>query len=273
MNQTILKIKDLNFSYSYNKQWTKIVDDINIEIKKGSIIGIAGKSGCGKTTLAKILVNYFNLSTDIENKDYKLNGSVSYKHNKDWINVNSNIYNSLNPPPIQMVFQDPRTSLNMKMSLKEQLEESIKLNKNIKSNEIYSYMDSIANKYKIKDQLDSNSNPEELSGGQRRRFGLAKIVCCNPKIIIADEPVSSLDVSIKQEIMKVLFDLKKDDTTILVISHDISLLKNNADYIYIMDDKKIVEKWQPNKRPKSKSTLKLIEDSDFLNKHLNNLIK
>ena len=276
MKNEILSIKNLSFYYNNissdlnNKSWIKIFKDISIDINKGNVIGIAGKSGCGKTTLAKSIVNYHKLSgLYINNKDYKINGSITYNGN---IDILSNKYKSINPPPIQMVFQDPRTSLNMKMSLYSQLKESFKLNfknRNLSNNEIDNEINNIAIKFKIQDNL--YSTPEQLSGGQRRRFGLAKIVSCNPKVIIADEPVSSLDVSIKRDIMNVLFDLKKQGITIVIISHDISLLKNNSDYIYIMENGSIVEKWNTTSKPLASETKKLNNDSSFVNEFITGL--
>ena len=276
MENEILSIKNLSFYYNNNsndlnnKSWIKIFKDISIDINKGNVIGIAGKSGCGKTTLAKSIVNYHKLSgLYTNNKDYKINGSITYNGN---IDILSNKYKSFNPPPIQMVFQDPRTSLNMKMSLDSQLKESFKLNfknKNLSNKEIENEINRISVKFKIQDNL--HSTPEQLSGGQRRRFGLAKVLSCNPKVIIADEPVSSLDVSIKRDIMNVLFDLKKQGITIVIISHDISLLKNNSDYIYIMENGSIVEKWNTTSKPLASETKKLNNDSSFVNEFITGL--
>ena len=269
MKKSILKLKNLSFDYkslntSSSNYWVNIFDDVNIDIKEGSIIGIAGKSGCGKTTLGKAIVNYHHLFGSYKvNKDYRLNGDIIYNGN---LYVNKDDYKKINPPPIQMVFQDPRTSLNMKMSLYEQLKESFKLKFNYSKDELNQKINEIADDFKIKNHL--SSNPLNLSGGQRRRFGLAKIVSSNPRVIIADEPVASLDVSIKRDIMNVLFNLKKQKMTIVVISHDIALLQEKADYIYVFDNGKIVEKWNPKKKPKEKETLNLINDSNYVNEFI-----
>ena len=128
---------------------------------------------------------------------------------------------------------------------------------------------SLAKNFKIEEHL--KKTPHNLSGGQRRRFGLAKIISCEPKLIIADEPVASLDVSIKQDIMNILFSLKDLDITIIIISHDIALLKKNADFILVMDEGKLVEKWDPKKTPKHSATKALNQDSSYMNTFIEDL--
>jgi len=275
MSNNILDIKNLSFYYknldkSSKNCWVEIFNDVTMEIKKGSIIGIAGKSGCGKTTLGKAIVNYHTLSNAyIKGKDYKIVGDIIYNDNQKSINIINKEYRLINPPPTQMVFQDPRTALNMKMKLFDQLKEAIKLKFNLSKEEMKNKIYNIAKDFRIENQLDSL--PLNLSGGQRRRFGLAKIVSSNPKIIIADEPVASLDVSIKRDIMNVLFDLKKKNMTIIVISHDIALLQEKADFIFVFDKGQIVEKWNPKHLPKHPETKKLLDDSNFVNEFIKNV--
>ena len=279
MSNKILDIKNLSFRYKNpnNDEWKTVFENINFSINKGSVIGIAGESGCGKTTLAKAIVNYHILSGARKNKDYQIDGDVVfYKDSNPYSIFNKSYYKKFSPPPIQMVFQDPRTSLNMKMKLYDQLKESVKLNSNIPPHEVENEIMRISENYKIEDQVKRNATPENLSGGQRRRFGLAKIISSNPEIIIADEPVSSLDVSIKQEIMTELFKLAKGQgITIIIISHDIALLKR-TDVIYVMDNGKMVDPpWvEPSKNlPEEPKTIQLNNDSMYVNQFIKSLKK
>mgnify|MGYP001295216223 CR=1 FL=1 len=272
MSKNILSINNLSFYYKNNdpigKKWKKILSDINMEINEGEIVGLVGLSGCGKTTLGKLIVNYFELN-DV---DYKMDGSVNFMYDKNKINIPSSEYRDIDIPPIQMVFQDPRTSLNMRMSVYEQLKESVLL-RYTKEGSSISKLDSdiknLATKMKLSEK-HLKYTPSDMSGGQRRRFGLAKIMAMRPKLIIADEPVASLDVSIKEQIMDVIFDLNQiDNVTLVIISHDISLLMKRADKICVIHNGKLVEIWDPKLEPKHKATIDLVDDSQYVNRLLN----
>ena len=277
MNKTILEVKNLSFMYKKaDNTWKRVFENVNLSINEGDIIGIAGESGCGKTTLAKAIVNYHFLSGAMRNKDYKVDGDIIFYKDSIPYSIFDKAYYKFNPPPIQMVFQDPRTSLNMKMKLYDQLKESVELNPSIDKVDIKDEIRLQSRAFKIARQVEENATPEDLSGGQRRRFGLAKIVSSNPEIIIADEPVSSLDVSIKQDVMKQLLSLaenKDNPITIIIISHDIALLKK-TDIIYVMDNGKIVEPhWidPSNNLPKEPKTIKLNKDSLYVNQFIKNI--
>ena len=276
-NNNIIEISNLSFAYSKmdtghlsQDKNQNILKNISINIKRKSIVGIAGKSGCGKTTLGKIITNYFKYSSLNPQKS----GDIVYiNQSGKKFNIESNEFeNEFEISPIQMIFQEPKTSLNMKMNLKKQLCEAISLKNNkINERDMNELVQKLSSELYIEDLLDKK--PENISGGQRRRFGIAKILALEPDLILADEPVASLDVSIKHEILEVLYKLREKGITLIMISHDISLLKNYADTIFIMDDGEIVEEWNPKtaKGPSMEKARELVDDSNFVNQILNKL--
>ena len=276
-NNNIIEISNLSFAYSKmdtghlsQDKNQNILKNISINIKRKSIVGIAGKSGCGKTTLGKIITNYFKYSSLNPQKS----GDIVYiNQSGKKFNIESNEFeNEFEISPIQMIFQEPKTSLNMKMNLKKQLCEAISLKNNkINERDMNELVQKLSSELYIEDLLDKK--PENISGGQRRRFGIAKILALEPDLILADEPVASLDVSIKYEILEVLYKLRGKGITLIMISHDISLLENYADTIFIMDDGEIVEEWNPKtaKGPSMEKAQELVADSNFVNQILNKL--
>ena len=283
----ILDIKNYSMTFIGEKQ-KKVLTNINLSINKGEIIALVGDSGCGKTTLGRSIIDFFNINGDVHKKF----GEIIYYHKNEALSIFSNEYRrKFKVPPIQMIFQDPKTSLNLKMNIKKQLYESMSDKKNTFIRDIFvgvniddlEYLLSIADKFKLNEEILSKI-PKNISGGQRRRVGIAKIILALGrgkninKIIIADEPVASLDASIKLDVMKRLIELKNDGYTIIIISHDISLITRHADKICVMskldskgDSGVIVEELNPKLGldPITPEGIKLFEVSAKLNKFLN----
>jgi len=282
----ILDIKNYSMAFVAEKH-KKVLTNINISINKGEIIALVGDSGCGKTTLGRSIINFFNVNGDA----HKRVGEIIYYHKNEALSIFSNEYRRMfKVPPIQMIFQDPKTSLNLKMNIKKQLYESMSDKKNTFIRDILKginlddleYLLSVTDKFKLNQELLSKI-PRNISGGQRRRVGIAKIILALgrskniDKIIIADEPVASLDASIKLDVMKRLIDLRNEGYTIIIISHDISLITRHADRICVMskldsngDSGAIVEELTPKLglNPITPEAIKLFEVSTKLNKYL-----
>ena len=233
---SLLEINDLHVTYtsahkiSSQKEIIKAVNGVNLEINKGEILAIAGESGCGKSTLAKAIMKLIDT-----------NGGEIIFEDKNIINIRKredlkNFYKK-----IQMVFQNPYSTLNPKMKIGQILREPLEINTKYKKKEIEQIIEQ-----KLSDVgLDSSVlklYPHEFSGGQRQRIAIARALMLNPQIIIADEPVSALDVSIQAQIINLIKSLKENfNLTFLFISHDLSVIQYLSDRIAIMYLGEIVE--------------------------------
>ena len=213
MSKIVLKIENLiqyfrNYEFSQFVDFNPFVTHINFHINENEIFGIVGQSGSGKTTLGRCLIGLNTTMT----------GKIIYK-NQDLIPLNQDGNNPFRKE-IQMIFQNPRSALNMNMTTYELIREAVALiNKD--KNEI----EKITEKLIVQFELVNirNQYPYLLSGGERRRVGIARVLALSPKILIADEPVSMLDASIRTEVMNLMEDLqKKYNLTYIFITHDLA---------------------------------------------------
>jgi len=227
MTEKLLEIKNLEITYQSKKnifggtKTVHAVNGINLDINKGEILAIAGESGCGKSTLAKAVMGL----VPIQKGEISINGqNISETPNR-----RKDFYKH-----VQMIFQNPYASLNPKMKIGEILSEPLVINTKLKKDEI----NKIVLEKLRSTGLDENClslYPHEFSGGQRQRIAIARALILNPQVIIADEPVSALDVSIQAQIINLLKKLKQDlNLTILFISHDLGVIKYISDKIAIM---------------------------------------
>lgn len=259
----LLEIKNLNVTYQTKKgligktQTVHAVNNVSLDIQKGEILAIAGESGCGKSTLAKAIMKL----VQSDSGEILLNGEnvLNLKHNKDL----KKFYQK-----VQMIFQNPYSSLNPKMKIGEILKEPLIINTNLKKEEITKIVEEKIKKVGL-DKSALNLYPHEFSGGQRQRIAIARSLILNPEFIIADEPVSALDVSIQAQIINLLKQLKEDfNLTFLFISHDLSVIKYLSDRIAIMYLGEVVEIGRTEeifKNPKHPYTKALLSSVPELN--------
>lgn len=259
----LLEIKNLNVTYQTKKgligkiQTVHAVNNVSLDIQKGEILAIAGESGCGKSTLAKAIMKLVRSDSG----EILLNGEnvLNLKHNKDL----KKFYQK-----VQMIFQNPYSSLNPKMKIGEILKEPLIINTNLKKEEITKIVEEKIKKVGL-DKSALNLYPHEFSGGQRQRIAIARSLILNPEFIIADEPVSALDVSIQAQIINLLKQLKDDfNLTFLFISHDLSVIKYLSDRIAIMYLGEVVEVGRTEeifKNPKHPYTKALLSSVPELN--------
>lgn len=230
VDETLVKIENLFVEYNINKgvfnkkQTVHAVNGVSLYIKKGEILAIAGESGCGKSTLAKTIL--------------KLE-----KPKEGCIIFNSCKANNIKTfrEFAQMIFQNPYASLNPKMKIIDILKEPLEINTDYSRKKI---SDIVIEKIKLVglDKNCLNLYPHEFSGGQRQRIAIARALMLNPELILADEPVSALDVSIQAQVINLLKELKeKYNLTIILITHDMSVIRYLADRTAIMYLGEIVE--------------------------------
>lgn len=233
MAEKILEIKNLEVEYQSKKnvfggvKTVHAVNNVSLSADKGEILAIAGESGCGKSTLAKAIIKLVEIK---RGEVFVNNQNIIEKSN------NKDFYKS-----IQMIFQNPYASLNPKMKINQILREPLEINTKLSKEEINKIVLEKIHSVGL-DESCLNLYPHEFSGGQRQRIAIARALVLNPPIIIADEPVSALDVSIQAQIINLLKELKKNfNLTILFISHDLSVIKYISDKIAIMYLGEVIE--------------------------------
>ena len=229
MSDTLLRVEDLKIYYPVagsgfgKKEFVKAVDGVTFEVKKGEVFGIVGESGCGKSTLGRGVCKLENLTS----------GHV-YLDGEDITEYNDPRMRSIRKK-VQMVFQDPYASLNPRMSVFDIIAEPLLVH--------HLYQDKADLEKKVLDLLHrvglddyhANRYPHEFSGGQRQRIGIARALAVEPSLIIADEPVSALDVSIQAQVLNLLNELKHDlDLTYIFVAHDLSVVEYISDRVGVM---------------------------------------
>ncbi len=268
--ETILKVENLRQYFRNGKSDFKAVDGISFDIKKGEVFGLVGESGCGKTTTGRAIIKLYKITGG----NVYFNGervSAGLRDYKDEIDRYKEALKTASPEEaavfkaeiakqkrlmaeaakvnkahpsltdIQMIFQDPISSLNPRMTVREIISEGLVINgvkdKKLIDEKVYNILETVG---LVKEH--AGRYPHEFSGGQRQRIGIARAVVMNPELIIADEPISALDVSIQAQVINLLNDLrKKMGLTIMFIAHDLSVVKYFSDRIAVMYFGKIVE--------------------------------
>ena len=234
---------------SNEERYIKAVDDVSFSIYSGETFGLVGESGCGKSTVSRLIMRLISLD----------NGEIFF-NNKNFLNLSKKELRKQRKN-IQMVFQNPYESLNPRMTAGEIISAPF---------QIYKTLNKVEQVSKVKELLEIvglrkkyyERYPHEFSGGQRQRIGIARAIALNPKLVICDEAVSGLDVSVQAQILNLLNDLQKEfNFSYLFISHDLSVVKHMSDRIGVMHSGEIVELDEANEiyeNPKNSYTKKLL---------------
>ena len=266
MSNSILKIKNLNVQFPlfggiFQREVGNVhaVKNLTLDIKPGKTIGIVGESGSGKSTLGKAILNVLKLTAP----DVRISGEILLKEGNNYIDLLSLSKNELLQyrPQMQMIFQDPFSSLNPRMIVKDIIKEPLDIHTQLSNEEKIEKVNWLLEKVGLSKE-QSTRYPHEFSGGQRQRIGIARSLATEPKIIIADEPVSALDVSIQAQVINLMMDLQEEfNLTILFIAHDLSVVKHISTDIGVMYLGDLVEFGSVNdifKNPKHSYTKKLL---------------
>ena len=237
LSQDLVEIKNLkktfddNFFTESTKNSVMAVDDVSFKIKEGESFGLVGESGSGKSTIAKMIVNLYKPSSgDI----YFDNVCITkIKNNNEMMKFRKQI---------QMIFQDPYSSLNGRLKVKDIISEPIKLhNPSISSKDLDDYIFDLLESVELSQQ-SADRYPHEFSGGQRQRISIARALATQPRLLVCDEPTSALDVSIQAQILNLLKDLQEQlNLTILFISHDLPVVRQMCDRIAVLKNGKLCE--------------------------------
>lgn len=237
MDSKILEIKNLSLSFAENE----ILKKINFSVQKGKIIGIVGESGSGKSITALNIMGLLPESAKVSDESQILFNSSKGKI--DLMKISKEEHRKYRGNEIGMIFQEPMTSLNPSLRCGEQVEESIRLHLKLNTTEAKKRVIELFNKVLLPDpERIYRSYPHQLSGGQRQRVMIAMAISCEPKVLIADEPTTALDVTVQRAILNLIKDLQKESQmSCLFISHDLGVIAEICDEVIVMFRGEIVE--------------------------------
>ena len=251
----VIEIKDLSVSFTQNNELVRAVQKSNFFINEGECFSIVGESGSGKSVTAMSMMRLLK-----ESKNTLISGFIKFE-DENLLTLSEQKLTKIRGKGISMIFQEPMTSLNPLHTIKKQIGECL-FNLNKKEERIVELLREVGIE-NAEERLDHF--PHQLSGGQRQRVMIAMAIANNPKLLIADEPTTALDVTIQKQILDLLDSLrKKFQMSLLLITHDLSIVKKISDRVCVMKNGQIVEQGETKnlfKKPKHPYTLKLINSS------------
>ncbi len=264
-NKNVLQI--INFALNFPAGGNGVfgIQNLNISIPKGKTISIVGESGSGKTLTALSILK-LNPNTSVISDESQIIFS-----GRDILKIDKRELNAIRGNEISMIFQEPLSSLNPLHTVEKQISEALILHKIKKSQDIRGTVIDLMHKVRINEpEKKLTRYPHQLSGGERQRVMIAMALANNPKLLIADEPTTALDVTVQYEILKLLKTLQRElDLTILFITHDLSIVKNFTDYVYVMQNGCLVEEGSTDSifnEPRDAYTKRLVNARNLVGK-------
>ena len=231
--QNLLKIDNLCISINKND----IIKDVSIQINKGEMIGLVGESGCGKSLTALSIIKLID-----ENVMKVKSGEIQFL-GKNLLSKTEKELEKIRGKEISMIFQEPMTSLNPVFSIGDQINEVLFIHNNLRKKIATDKTIDLLSKVGIpRPEISYKKYPHQLSGGQRQRVMIAMALACSPKLLIADEPTTALDVIVQSQILNIINNLRRElNMSVLLITHDLGLVQDFCDRVYVMYDGKILE--------------------------------
>ena len=236
MEKMTLQVEHLSASFFTAKGEIKAVNDVSINVPRRSVVGIVGESGCGKSMTARSILRLLKYPG-------KVVGGRIMLMNKELTALSDAAMANVRGEEISMIFQEPMTSLNPVMKVGKQVQEAILLHRKISKKEAKAEVLRMFEQVGISEpEKRYNSYPHELSGGLRQRIMIAMAMICRPKLLIADEPTTALDVTVEAQILELMKSLRDTvDTSIILISHNLGVIAELCDYVYVMYAGQVME--------------------------------
>lgn len=231
----ILEIKNLRVDYQTDDALVHALNDVNLKMEKGKTLGLVGETGAGKTTLAKCIMGILPQRTG------RIRSGEIFYEDKDLLKTEEHEMRKIRGSEIAMIFQDPMTSLNPVMTVGEQIAEAVENHEHCKREKAMERACEMLELVGIP-AARSTEYPHQFSGGMKQRVVIAIALACNPKLLIADEPTTALDVTIQAQVLEMMQDLKqKFNTSMLLITHDLGVVAQNCDMVAVIYAGQIVE--------------------------------
>ena len=237
INNQLLEIRDLSMGFVERKRMIPILDNININVKQNEIVAIVGESGCGKSVTALSVMRL------LKTPPARYTGGAIFFKEIDLMRVEEKRLRAIRGNQISMIFQDPLTCLNPVLTVGDQIGEVFRLHDRLTRKEISEKSIELLHRVKIPSPESRLKNyPAQFSGGMRQRIMIGMAIACNPKLLIADEPTTALDVTIQAQILDLLKDIQTEfGMSIMLITHDLGIVAEVADRVAVMYAGQIVE--------------------------------